>query len=85
MTTALLPDMPEMPNAACVGQHALFDEVSHDESALDVDMRHARALVNCQLQCPALADCRSWFAALRPSQKPPGVVAGTIHKRKAQV
>jgi WhiB family redox-sensing transcriptional regulator len=78
---AELRDAPAMPNAACIGLHALFDEASPDETPLEVDKRHARALMLCR-SCPTLAACQQWFATLKPSKKPPGVIACTIHAPK---
>ena len=43
-----------------------------------MDARHTQALGLCS-HCPALARCESWFYALPPMKRPPGVVAGRVN------
>jgi hypothetical protein len=56
---------PHLPGAACRGRWELFDDRG----------RQAEAIQLCQ-SCPALALCRQWVDSLKPSQRPPGVIAG---------
>jgi hypothetical protein len=72
---------PVLPGAKCRHRSHLFDEARRDEAPETVDQRHAQALMLCR-DCPALASCQQWFTSLKPSQKPPGVVAGRIHTPK---
>lgn len=43
--------------------------------------RHRQAVGLCQ-HCPSLDPCREWYAGLRPSQRPSGVVAGQVRQPK---
>jgi WhiB family redox-sensing transcriptional regulator len=70
-----------LPGARWRGKHSLFDEARRDETAAAVDKRHTQALMLCR-DCPVLGDCQQWFTGLKPSQKPPGVIAGRIHTPK---
>jgi hypothetical protein len=73
---------PALPGARCRGRHSLFDEARRDEAPEAVDQRHAQALTLCLRGCPALAACQQWYAGLKPSKRPPGVIAGQIHTPK---
>jgi hypothetical protein len=68
-----------LPGARCRGHWSLFDEARPDEAPETVDQRHAQALSLCR-ECPALASCQQWFDSLKPSKRPPGVIAGRIHQ-----
>lgn len=81
MTAALfeaLRGIPRLAGAACVGLSDAFDPAHQDEDTADTRYRHTVALRLCN-ECPALTDCSKWVATLRPSQKPPGVIAGRIN------
>ena len=73
-----LAGCPTLPGARCRGRPHLFDEQRPDEPADTVQARHTQALSLCN-RCPALEDCRAWFATLKPRQRPGGVIAGRIH------
>ncbi|ORV21339.1 hypothetical protein AWB98_27850 [Mycolicibacterium conceptionense] len=82
--TALLAAVgaaPALPGARCRGRHHLFDEQGMHEAPETADERHQQALGLCRL-CPALASCTEWFNTLKPSRRPPGVVAGRITQPK---
>ena len=66
-----LRGIPPLPGALCRGQHELFD---------DADLPN-RALALCA-RCPALAGCSTWFEALPPKHRPPGVIAGRVNSPK---
>ena len=70
---------PALPGARCRGRHHLFDEARPDEAPQTVDQRHAQALMLCS-DCPALASCEQFFLSLKPSKRPPGVIAGRINQ-----
>jgi len=74
--------IPSLPGAKCRGRHSLFDEARRGEAPETVDQRHAQALTLCLRGCPALAACQQWYAGLKPSKRPPGVIAGQIHTPK---
>lgn len=67
---------PALPGARCRGRSHLFDPPDPHE---DASQRHLQALGLCE-HCPALTACEEWFATLKPSKRPPGVVAGRIVK-----
>lgn len=73
---------PALPGARCRGRHHLFDEPSHGEAADVAAQRHTQALSLCR-DCPALASCEQWFDDLPQSKRPPGVVAGRVHRVNA--
>ena len=79
---AALIGAPALPGARCRGRHHLFDEPSADEPADVAAQRHKQALGLCR-DCPALASCEQWFDGLTPSKRPPGVVAGRVHRVNA--
>lgn len=74
---AALHGIPDLDDAACVGMWAAFDPAEPDENTDDIEYRHNAALALCKA-CPALPDCSAWFDSLKPSQRPPGVVAGRV-------
>lgn len=73
---------PALPGARCRGRSALFDEQGKDEAPETTEQRHQQALGLCRL-CPALASCQTWFDTLKPSWRPPGVVAGRLNQPQA--
>ncbi|UQE74631.1 WhiB family transcriptional regulator [Gordonia sp. PP30] len=85
----LLADQPDLTEAACRGQWALFDPAAEDEDHAEVEARHHRAAAICS-RCPALAACRDWAERIPPKHRPPGVLAeiipqarpGRPHERK---
>jgi hypothetical protein len=64
-----LAGIPRLPGALCRGEAELFDDFDLPDEALQL----------CA-QCPALTDCARWFDSLRPSQRPHGVIAGTVNR-----
>ena len=80
---ALIAGIPELPGARCKGKAALYERTVGVRSgggrpATDeVDAARAAALRLCDA-CPALAACRAWLEAQRPSRRPLGVVAGQL-------
>jgi hypothetical protein len=68
---------PSLPGALCAGQWRLFDLQPWRDP--DRPWREQRALELCST-CPVLAACRTYFAALPPSERPFGVIAGAIHR-----
>ena len=81
-----LANIPDLPGARCRGRSELFDQtiigVHGVNDTENLDYARNAALRLCA-QCPALDPCRAWFAALRPTQRPVGVIAGQPHTRKA--
>ena len=73
---------PELPGAACKGQHRIFDPRLHSDP--DRERMQRRALCLCR-HCPALCACASWLATLPPNQRPLGVVvAGHVQRAKSR-
>lgn len=72
-----LAGAPSLPGAKCRGRAHLFDPAATSEPTEVVAQRHAQALGLCQ-RCPALDACTEWVSSLRPSRRPPGVVAGKV-------
>ncbi len=70
---------PVLPGARCRGRSHLFDEAARGEPPETVAARHRQAVGLCE-HCPALEPCRAWYASLRPSQRPHGVVAGQVRQ-----
>lgn len=70
---------PALPGARCRGRHHLFDPATAHEDPDTTTQRHTQAIGLCRL-CPALALCTEWFDNLKPSRRPPGVVAGRAPK-----
>lgn len=68
-----------LPGAKCRRRWWLFDEQHPNESEATAAARHTQALGLCS-RCPSLDPCRAWFDALPPRERPPGVVAGRVHK-----
>lgn len=66
-----LAGFPNLPGARCKGLSELFE--ADDPEEIEFAQHICRS-------CPALADCRTWFDSLRPSQRPRGVVAGRLNK-----
>lgn len=79
----VLAGVPMLPDAACRGQHELFDPPSRDESRFDAAERHEIATDICR-QCPVLAECRAWASRTRPARRPGGVIAGSINPPSRQ-
>jgi hypothetical protein len=69
---------PALPGARCRGRHHLFDAAGSGEDPATVTARHNQALGLCE-HCPARDRCETWFDGLKPSNRPPGVVAGRIN------
>lgn len=75
-----LGHIPDLPGARCRGRHELFDATiagTRDTRPDDLQYARAAAVRLCQA-CPALDACRAWFTALRPDERPHGVVAGRL-------
>ena len=79
---AALVGAPSLPGARCRGKSHLFDAASPGEPAATTAARHTQALGLCR-RCPALEDCERWVDALRPSQRPDGVIAGRVRGASA--
>ncbi|WP_454162876.1 WhiB family transcriptional regulator [Gordonia iterans] len=73
----LLADQPDLTEAACRGQWALFDPAGEDEDLEQAAARQHRAANLCR-SCPTLAACRDWSDRIPPKHRPPGVLAGVI-------
>lgn len=76
LLSRLLADSPKLPGAACSTSPLLFDPPDGHEQHADVVRRHEAAARMCTFTCPALDECKTWFNALPPRQRPAGVVAG---------
>ncbi|MDH6247990.1 WhiB family transcriptional regulator [Mycobacterium sp. OTB74] len=70
---------PVLPGAACRGRSDLFDQ--RPDRDPDRDRVEAQALALCRC-CPALGQCREWFDALPARDRPAGVVAGQVNRRR---
>lgn len=68
-----LAGLPDLRGAMCVGRWDLFD--ADQDDADDRAWAIERAVEICQT-CPVLAACIVYVDGLKPSQRPPGVVAG---------
>lgn len=68
--SAALAGIPELRGARCRGQWLIWDETADPEI-----IEYAKN--QCQA-CPVLAECRSWVDSLKPTKRPPGVVAGEV-------
>lgn len=77
---AVFTSAPRLPEA---GLSAEFDERAEGERKAVADARINAAVRVCQ-QCPELLRCREWFDSLAPGDRPPGVVAGVIHRPPAR-
>ena len=69
--------VPDLRGAQCVGRWELFDADQDDPE--DRAWAIERAIEICE-SCPALSACAAYVDGLKPSQRPPGVVAGRISK-----
>jgi hypothetical protein len=78
-----LAGAPALPGAKCRGRSHLFDDATPGESDDVVAQRHLQALGLCE-RCPALFRCQDWFDELTPSQRPEGVVAGQVRRRRVR-
>jgi len=67
----LAAGIPDLPGARCTGR---TEWDSYDDPGLI-----EYAIHQCQ-SCPALSYCRNWVDSLRPSARPPGVVAGVVRR-----
>lgn len=74
---AALALAPSLPGARCAGS-LLWDPRADGDHPADLEYRLTAAARLCRTECPALAACESWFAALYPGDptRPQGVVAG---------
>ena len=74
---AAITRLPDLTGAACAGRSDLFDlrPVPGDHRA------YREALALCA-RCPVLAACGAWFASLPTAERPPGVIAGRVHRRR---
>lgn len=72
---------PALPGARCRGKASLFDEAGQHEAPETAEQRHAQALGLCR-GCTALASCQHWYDTLKPSKRPPGVVAGQVTRTR---
>ena len=70
---------PSLPGARCRGKPHLFDAAGTHEPADVVAARHAQALELCS-RCPSSGPCSDWLDGLPKSQRPHGVVAGTVNQ-----
>ena len=70
----ILENTPRLPDAACIGQHHLFDPATDGEPTAEAHRRHRLASQLCE-ECPVLTECRQWA----DDQKAyPGVLAGRV-------
>jgi len=69
-----LQSAPNLSGALCKGRWDLFDETTDPELI-------ERATHICA-SCPAATACAEWLDSLPKSQRPCGVVAGRLHRRK---
>ncbi|BBY91331.1 hypothetical protein MGALJ_10000 [Mycobacterium gallinarum] len=80
--------IPDLAGAACWGRWDLFDperEREPGQQSEDPHDRHQLAVSICLNECPVLDQCRAWVDSLKPSQRPIGVIAGTVryqHKKR---
>lgn len=79
LLASMLAGAPKLSDAACIGQHTLFDDRRGDEDAEDAETRHAAAAATC-CRCPALDACTAWTARLRGRHRPDGVIAAQLPK-----
>jgi len=80
LTDALF-GIPDLPSAACWGRWDLFDPEREREPGQPVEDphdRHQLAISICLHACPVVDECREWVDSLKPSKRPPGVVAGRV-------
>jgi hypothetical protein len=75
---AALAGAPSLPGAKCRNRSHLFDEDAPGEEHDTVAARHAQAIGLCA-HCPARDRCTEWVDGLKPSRRPPGVVAARIN------
>jgi hypothetical protein len=79
----LLHAAPDLPGAACTGHWELFDStinlntVEDRPTKQELEYARAEAPLLCK-SCEALRSCRAYLNGRRPSQRPPGVIAGQI-------
>lgn len=71
---AALSGVPRLEGARCVGHSELWD-ITDDSTVTEYT-------VDVCSRCPALAGCRDWLDSLTPAQRPVGVVAGRVVRRK---
>ncbi|MCI4674782.1 WhiB family transcriptional regulator [Candidatus Mycolicibacterium alkanivorans] len=69
----ILSGTTRLPEAACKNHPHTFD--GHSEESRNA----AQAICST---CPALTPCQNWYTALRPTQRPAGVVAGQAAKHR---
>ena len=74
---AAIAQLPDLTGAACTGRSDLFDL-----QPLDSDDRAYREALALCARCSVLDACRAWFASLPAAQRPGGVIAGRIHRRR---
>lgn len=70
---------PSLPGAKCRGRHHLFDAPEPGVDTENTRNSEQRALRLCA-ECPSLVRCRAWLESLPKSKRPPGVVAGVVHR-----
>jgi WhiB family redox-sensing transcriptional regulator len=74
---AAIAGAPALHGARCRGKGHLFDSAEPHENPDIVEQRHNQAIGLCH-HCPALGRCESWVLSLKPSRRPPGIVAGQV-------
>lgn len=80
---ALLEAIPDLDGAKCKGRSDLYERTVAEHritgrlTKTELDQARSAALATCTA-CPALQPCRAWLGALRPTQRPRGIIAGTL-------
>jgi hypothetical protein len=73
--SAVLRSAPDLRGARCAGRWDLFDAEQDDPE--DRAWAVERAIQICG-DCPVLGPCTAYVDGLKPSRRPPGVVAGRL-------
>lgn len=81
LLVAILTGVPRLPEAACRRQPHLFDADCAD--LVEAENREREALRLCRA-CPELEACQRWVDSLPPRQRPCGVVAGKVIRKRAK-
>ena len=79
LLAALARSVPPLPGALCRGNGELWDP--HDREAEDYHYRRDAAIRVCRA-CPALARCAEYLDSTPAADRPLGIVAGRVIRRK---
>jgi hypothetical protein len=74
---AAIATSPDLPGARCAGRWQIWDETDDPEIV-------EYAIHQCN-SCPCLTACAQYVDRLKPSRRPPGVVAGRVNQPRAPV